>query len=283
MKWLVATAFAIFAISATVWSCRYAPWVAQPQARPYTAKVVRRVQAADDVKKLNARIVPESLNTSATGPVETPPPIAKQAPFPKLAANARTGYEFGTMMVNTEGRHTWRIENKGEGPLLIAKGPVECSCLVSSLSADEIPPGGFAEIELTWKPPAPDSEFQQIGHLLDERSKVGATPLQRGWTSSPACGDRAGQMERGLVTDEREGKAVGTLTSEVYDQFKIVSVQPSRSQRASRLQTDRQRRAEACGHPRRIRVHGDGREGNSIGPVAFDAADLHDAERGQSD
>jgi hypothetical protein len=29
------------------------------------------------------------------------------------------------------------------------------------------------------------------------------------------------------VTDEREGKAVGTLTSEVYDHFKVVSVQPA--------------------------------------------------------
>ena len=201
--------------------------VVQPQARPYTAKVVRRVQAADDVKKLNARIVPESLNTSATGPVETPPPIAKQAPFPKLAANARTGYEFGTMMVNTEGRHTWRIENKGEGPLLIAKGPVECSCLVSSLSAREIPPGGFAEIELTWKPPAPDSEFSKSAIFWTNDPKWELLRFSVYGRVPPPAVIAPGKWNAGVVTDEREGKAVGTLTSEVYDQFKVVSAQPS--------------------------------------------------------
>jgi hypothetical protein len=226
LRILGAIAFAICAISATVWSARYAPWVAQGQSRPYIAKVVRRVQAEQQVKTLNAGRLPEKLDTSLTGPVETPPPVATQAPFPKTET-ARTGYDFATQMINTEGRHTWRIENKGEGPLVVAKGPVECSCLVSSLSTHEIPPGGFAEVELTWTPRAAESEFHKSAVFWTNDPK---RPLVRftvhGRVPPPAV-IAPGKWYAGIVTDEREGKAVGTLTSEVYDQFKIVSVKPA--------------------------------------------------------
>lgn len=227
LRILAVVAFAICAISATVWSARYAPWVAKSEGEPSSPRTVRRVRAAEDVKKLNAGILPEGLDTSATGAVETPPPVATQAPFPKVATTERTGYDFGTMMVNTEGRHTWRIENKGEGTLLLAKGPVECSCLVSKLAAHEVPPGGFAEIELSWKPRAADSEFRKSAIFWTNDPKWNLLRLTAYGRVPPPAVIAPGKWIAGVVTDEREGKAVGTLTSEVYDQFKIVKVQPT--------------------------------------------------------
>lgn len=217
--------FAVCAISATVWSARYAPWVAHNQDSPYSPRAARRRQAEAQVKQLNARILPQSLDTSLTGPVDTPPAVAKQAPFPKLEAG-RTGFDFGTQLMNTEGRHKWRLENKGEGTLLIAKGPVECSCIVSSLSAHEIPPGGFAEVELTWKPPAPDSEFHKSAIFWTNDPKWPMVRLSVLGRVPPPAVIAPGKWYAGIVTDDREGKAVGTITSEIYDQFKIVSVQP---------------------------------------------------------
>jgi uncharacterized protein DUF1573 len=230
MRWLRilgVVAFAICAISATVWSARYAPWVARSQSEPSSPTTVRRIQAAKDVKNLNAGIMPESLDTSAMGPVETPPQVAQQAPYPKVATNERTGYDFGTMMVNTEGHHTWRIENKGDGQLLLAKGPVECSCLVSKLSTREVPPGGFAELELTWKPRGPDSEFRKSAVFFTNDPKWNLLRLTAYGRVPPPAVIAPGKWVAGVVTDEREGKVVGTLTSEVYDQFKIVKVEPT--------------------------------------------------------
>jgi hypothetical protein len=219
-------AFAICAISATVWSARYAPWVETNTSRPYNPKIARRLKAEGDVKKLNAGILPESLDTSATGPVDTPPAVATQPPFPKVETG-RTVYDFGTQMVNAEGRHTFRIQNKGEGPLLVGKGPVECSCLVSSLSAHEIPPGGFAEVELTWKPRAADSEFHKSAIFWTNDPKRTLVRFSVDGRVPPPAVIAPGKWCAGIVTDEREGKAMGTVTSEVYDQFKIVSVQPT--------------------------------------------------------
>jgi hypothetical protein len=218
--------FTICAISATVWSVRYAPWVVQNQGRRNNPKIARRVQAEADVKKLNAGILPESLDTSATGPVDAPPPLAKQAPFPKVETG-RTVYDFGIQLMNTEGQHTFRIENKGEGPLLIAKGPVECSCLVSSITAREIPPGGFSEVELTWRPRAADSEFHKSAVFWTNDPKRPLVRFSVDGRVPPPAVIAPGKWYAGIVTDEREGKAVGTLTSEVYGQFKVVSVQPT--------------------------------------------------------
>jgi hypothetical protein len=224
LRILGAIAFAICAISATVWSARYAPWVAQ--SRPNDSKIVKKLRAAEEAKELNSGILPETLDKSQAGQIETPPPVVTEAPFPKVETG-RTGYDFGTMMINTEGRHKWRIENKGEGQLLIAKGPVECSCLVSSLSAREVPPGGFAEVELTWKPPAADSEFHKSAIFWTNDPKRSMVRLSVDGRVPPPAVIAPGKWNAGVVTDEREGKAVGTLTSEVYDQFKIVSVQPA--------------------------------------------------------
>jgi hypothetical protein len=84
LKILGAIAFAICAISATVWSARYAPWVEKKTNRPYDPKIARRRKAEEDVKKLNVGILPDSLDTSVTGPVDTPPVVATQPPFPKV-------------------------------------------------------------------------------------------------------------------------------------------------------------------------------------------------------
>ena len=221
---LITVAFAICAITATIWLARYAPWVAP--SRPNDPRIVRRMRAAQAVKKLNAGMVPEALDKSLTGTVDAPPPVATQAPFPKVETG-RTVHDFGTLLVNTEGRHTFRIENKGEGPLLIAKGPVECSCVVSSLSAHEVPPGEFAEVELTWKPPAADSEFHKSAIFWTNDPQRVQVRFSVEGRVPPAAVIAPGRWSAGIVTDQREGTAVGTLTSEVYEQFKIVSVKPT--------------------------------------------------------
>jgi hypothetical protein len=220
----VIVVFAVCAISATIWSARYSPWVTQTPLAD--TRIVRRVRAAKDVADLNARVVPKTLDTSLTGPLETPPSLATKPPFPKVESG-KTGYDFGTLLVNTEGRHRFRIENKGEGPLVVAKGPVECSCLVSELSAREVPPGGFAEVELRWRPPAPDSEFHKSAIFWTNDPQRPLVRYSVDGRVPPIAAIAPGKWNAGIVTDDREGKAVGTITSEVDEQFKIISVKPT--------------------------------------------------------
>jgi hypothetical protein len=220
-------AFAVCAVSATIWSARYSPWVTQKP--PEDARIVKRLRAAKEVAELNARVVPKTLDTSVTGPIETPPQLVTKSPFPKVDTGKTTVFDFGSLLVNTEGRHTFRIENKGEGPLIIAKGPVECSCLVSKLSAHEIPPGGCAEVELRWKPLAADSEFHKSAIFWTNDPNRPQLRLSVDGRISPVAAVIPGKWNAGIVTEDREGKAVGTITSEFDDQFKIVSAQPTDS------------------------------------------------------
>jgi hypothetical protein len=224
LRLLAGVAFAIGAISATIWSARYSPWV--KQEHPTDSRIVRRVRAAKDVADLNARVVPETFDPALTGPIETPPPLATKAPFPRVDSG-RTVYDFGTLLVNTEGRHTFRIENKGEGPLSVAKGPVECSCVVSKLSAHEVPPGGFAEVELRWRPAAADSEFHKSAIFWTNDPQRPLVRFSVDGRVSPVAVIAPGKWNAGIVTEDREGKAMGTITSEVDGRFKIVSVQPT--------------------------------------------------------
>ena len=60
--------------------------------------------------------------------VELRPQIAEKGPFPK-AVVGNDVYGFGRMSINEEKKHTFRIENKGQVPLVLAKGPTECKCI----------------------------------------------------------------------------------------------------------------------------------------------------------
>ena len=195
---VISVASVICICAATIWLARYAPWIAASPSND--SRIVRRLRAAADVQKLKAGVLPASLDKSVTG-IEEPPPVATQGPFPKVETG-RTVYDFGTQLVNTEGRHTFRIENKGEGQLLIAKGPVECSCIVSSISTHEVPPGGFAEVELTWKPPAADSEFHKSAIFWTNDPKRVQARFSVEGRVPPAAVIAPGRWNAGIVTDE---------------------------------------------------------------------------------
>jgi Protein of unknown function (DUF1573) len=215
---------AICAVSATVWISRYSPWGNQPAAAE--GRIARRLRAAKEVRDLNAGVVPPQLDRALTGPdraIESPPPPAEGSKLPKVETG-RTVYEFGSMLMNEEKRHTFRIENKGDAPLVLAKGPTECICTISALSNREVPPGGFAEVELRWKPPAADSEFAKSAIFWTNDPKRPHVRFSISGRVAPLAVIMPGIWNAGTVTDEKEGRAVGTISSEVVDHFQIVSV-----------------------------------------------------------
>jgi len=215
---------AVVVLSGSIWLGRYAPWAPkQPTARELA--IVRRQRTYtefDDLRK--GREPRESVGVAADPLIDPRPPLADKPPFPKLAIEERV-YRFGTMEVGEEKTHKFRIENRGEGPLLIGRGPTQCKCTISRLAQGTIPPGGFAEAELRWKPldfeesfaktamiytndpEAPEIDFAVVGRVVP---KVQVLPLS--WNA-------------GEITEDHDGTAVAKIGSPLDANLKIATVE----------------------------------------------------------
>jgi hypothetical protein len=216
---------AIAVVSTTIWSARYAPWVRQqPVAEnPIVGRLREMRQGAD--RQAGRKPAPTSDTAGRTDPgVEPRPLVADKPPFPK-AVIAEKVFEFGRMGTDEQRKHVFRIENKGQAPLVIAKGPTECKCTLSTLANHQIPPGASTEIEVEWTARAPDRLFDKTAIIwtndpaspeihLEVAGRVVA-PLEvvpRAWNAS-------------TVTNDEDGIARGEILSETGD-FKVVSIEP---------------------------------------------------------
>ena len=156
--------------------------------------------------------------------VKVRPQLADKPPFPKAFTGVRV-HEFGTMAVNEEQKHTFKIRNKGEGPLDLEVGPSTCKCTVGSLSKKRVEPGESVQVELTWKaketsqnfaqsatiwtsdPDAPDIQFKVYGKVVEKYVVI----PEKAWHA-------------GHVTDVQEGSTTAQVAS-MLDSFNITKVE----------------------------------------------------------
>ncbi|HEV8001444.1 MAG TPA: DUF1573 domain-containing protein [Planctomycetaceae bacterium] len=215
---------AIVCVSAAVWAARFAPWVDRAVAAPNP--LVSRLR---EMKEGAARRKGEKPEAGEQGAgnldptVDARPPVLVQGPFPKATAGEQV-YQFGHTGIGDRQTHRFRIENKGQAPLLIAKGPTECKCTISNLAANEVPPGGFTEVEIAWAPLEADPTFEKSAIIWTNDPKMSeirfriAGKVGRGLAVSPVA------WHAGIVAEDQDAKAVGIVVSEVEAGFKILSV-----------------------------------------------------------
>lgn len=92
------------------------------------------------------------------------PPISPTGPYPKVKLDEDT-HDFSVIVVGSDGSHSFKIQNVGESPLILSKGPTTCKCTISDVTAGEIAPGESATIDLTWKARAVTDKFQQTASI----------------------------------------------------------------------------------------------------------------------
>ena len=62
----------------------------------------------------------------------------------------KTPWDLGVIDGPEEFDHQFVIRNEGTAPLELRQGPSECKCTVSELPKEPVPPGGGAEIRVTF-------------------------------------------------------------------------------------------------------------------------------------
>jgi hypothetical protein len=223
----IGTVLGLLCVSTGIWSARYAPWVERPHSPP--DPVVMRMLEMKSGAARRAGIKPEAgegTQLALDPAVEARPPVASHAPFPKAMVDESI-FEFGHMEPNETKRHHFRVENKGQAPLFIAKGPTECKCTISNLTTREVAPGGFADVEVAWTPHESERTFEKAAliwtndpNLSEIRFRI-AGKVGRAVAVSPTA------WHAGIVAEDLDGKAVGLVVSEVDAAFKILAVEPS--------------------------------------------------------
>lgn len=226
---ILSVVIGIGALSGTIWMTRYAPWV-KPTERPKmvwengradTPEAKEALRKAEEEREKEVKAAKEEEAKK----LDPRPKIASAPPYPKVVTGERI-YEFGGMGVNEEKKHKFKIENKGQAPLLLAKGPTTCKCTISNASKREIPPGDSAEIEMSWTPKEAANNFAQTATIYTNdpetpeiQFKVFGRVAQL-FTVYPSRGWNAG-----YITDVQDGSFVGRIGSELDENFKITSIE----------------------------------------------------------
>jgi hypothetical protein len=203
------------ALAGTIWLARYSQWVEHHE--PHLPLIAPRhtteappplpPPAAEDKKDVKPR-----------------PPVATKEPFPKAVTGERV-FDFGSMGVNEEKKHTFSISNKGQGPLELEVGPCTCKCTVGGLSKKKVIPKESVEVELSWRPKEVAANFAQQCTI---------------WTSDPDSPEIQfkvyGKVDNkytvipekvwhaGHVTDVQDGSTSGQVVSTI-ERFKVTSVE----------------------------------------------------------
>jgi hypothetical protein len=217
---------ATIVLSGAIWLGRYAPWAPKQQTARELA-LVRRQRTYNEMQDLRKGREPkDSVGIASSPSIDPRPVLADKPPFPKLAIKERV-YKFGTMEINEEREHTFRVENRGQGPLLLGRGPTQCKCTISRVSQGTVAPGGFADVQVRWKPfefadsfyktaiiytndpEAPQIDFAVLGRVVP---KVEVLPLT--WNA-------------GEITEDHDGIAVGKIGSPLDANLKITKVEPA--------------------------------------------------------
>ena len=113
------------------------------------------------------------LNASKSDTSYKPPfPLAStdQGLLPKVVIEGESlTHDFGVMGQQSSGEHEWTITNKGEGDLLLSKGPSTCSCTIANLESDKgttLKPGESTKVKLTWETRTNNGKFEKSASVL---------------------------------------------------------------------------------------------------------------------
>jgi Protein of unknown function (DUF1573) len=221
LGWTFGVFAGIVILGAVIWFARYSPWAEKYPNPLETRVVVSEPVASRRKKELQQKEREKAQKPPADEPRFEHPKVADKPPFPK-AVVAERSFNLGNLDVGEERKHTFRIENKGDAPLVLVS---ESGMQDRGQWRREIPPGSSTELELGLR-------SLESSPTFSKRTKV--------WTNDPKSPEIQFELSGRVLADFRvepsdewrvrimgneDGKITGKIGSEQEESFRIVSVE----------------------------------------------------------
>lgn len=164
---------------------------------------------------------------------ELGPKVSPSGPYPKVEVSERE-YNFGAMVLGSEGTHKFVLKNVGDAPLEVVarESDTSCQCTLGKLSDDgAIPPGGTVDVELKWEIKSPNPEFRHWAILrTNDPAERKLELVIRGRVEHPYVLSPNDVWDLGTIVDDQPTIVRGTITSPIHDSFKIERVETQNEQ-----------------------------------------------------
>ena len=217
---------------------RYSP-LAEPHEPPKFALVEGdgrstkgspRQKVEEEAEKAEKTPKKGSMEKNREGPIAAAA-NRRQTPLPQGARPGSGSTSLAAWVSTRRSGTSSTIENRGKAPLLLAKGPTNCKCTISSISTE----GGSAR-----RLGRHGNELDAAGndeHVREDGDRCGRTipsfPRFSSRFSAKWCGSsssaRSANWHAGHVTDVQDGAWLGIVASGIDPNFKIVSVDIAQS------------------------------------------------------
>ncbi len=161
------------------------------------------------------------------------PVAATTGPQPKMEIDQDVSYHFGTMSQQSEGSHSWKITNKGEGDLeLWLVGNTSCSCTIASLKDGkkaQVKPGGSTKIDLDWNTKTFENDYRQTATIgTNDTSRPSFTLAVAGKVFPPVIVMPPQMITFGAISNEDTYHQRVAVFSQDRPDMKITDVATSR-------------------------------------------------------
>jgi hypothetical protein len=87
-------------------------------------------------------------------------------------------FNFGSMLPETQGQHSFEVRNVGTAPLTLEVASTSCKCTVGGVSAKEVAPGGKASVTLEWNAKYKDQAYSQSAEVHTNDPAIPAFSLK---------------------------------------------------------------------------------------------------------
>jgi len=190
-------------------------------------------------------------------------------PSPKTVIE-ETEYDLGIIDRNDACEHIFVVQNKGQGPLRLTRGPTTCSCTMSDLPAGPIPPGGAAEVRVASKIDNKDGYFSHKATIFTNDPERDAIELGIQGLIKTCIGTDPPALDIAAIRPGKEGKEIDLCVySHVWEDIEIEGVKSSLEHLTWEVEPaadDRLAKLSArCGKVLRVRLPNDMPSGPFVG------------------
>ncbi len=162
----------------------------------------------------------------------SPPPGPKPSPGgPAAKAVVEVAeHDFGVMDPDSQGSHTFRIRNHGDGPLELKKGPTSCKCALAEVQPATVEPGETGQVRIAWTAVSEKLLFSQVATVLTNDPEQESLAFRIKGEVRPTLGAEPTEIVfSNLYPGEVRTQSL-TLFSRVWEAFAVTRVEASRPQ-----------------------------------------------------